>query len=937
MLTNMKKRTALLLTLAVMGAAVVSVPQTAGAAASVVPNAGTAADVYEAPDNRTLLKACPGDSAPAAGFSDTTSTDVDCIKTLGITQGTTATTYEPNANIPRWQMALFIHRMFTPTGVLAAGLTPVPAFTDTSGLSTEIQAAITALASHGITLGTSATTFGPNDNVTREQMAMFLSRFADIATNAAGTAIASSKATGEFNYNDIASTTFEGMESIIRLYNLGATGETCLVDGVALGDPTGGCASTFRPSEDITRAEMATMLVGVLNHTNARPAGITIQTTTANATVGTVSTMISVRNADGSAQANTNVDEFFQVHNDAAGVAAQSPWTAILNTCSANVTGTGGSKCIIDANDVATDVRGNAPGTNQTSAAFTTSNWWVWTGDAGEQYVNGTTDNVDTYSITFGAASTLQNAVGITYSSDAGAALVEDLNAMSGNVTMTDGISTFAGGSRTFTATLATTTATATATPGYSLKVVTRTVTNGASGNTETASTQYVAFDNKTASWTVTCAADDSALTTTYQSVMQQTVTFGGAVDTDGLPTGAANPGATGGAGNSITYGTGVGGANSAGANSIFGVSCNDTARAYTEAGTGESLAISTNNIGRTVAGTMMAITSTAFDQYGAGIAGVETEITRRDSVNGSYTAGAALAARLTTGTGGTATLSAVVCNGTTDFTEWSVADANTGATNEMDAIAATVANASTSAQGEGTTVWCTAATTPDGAYGAVASVRAAIAVTYAANLADQDGGSTVWTIPGFAAFTSDATPTVAEIAAGLNAMAGITGVTCAASSGTAVATCTWAANTGAIWSSTPTVTSSLTDADSTNATIGGGGVVVTNGVDGVTVMFVEDNPEEDCLVGNVKTTGDFGAGGATGTQSSYTKFCYDSGDAFNLGTDGEIATVVPGASLAQFETEMASLTNEAGATPMAISYRTGALTSGISAFQIGT
>ena len=209
--------------------------------------------------------------------------------------------------------------------------------------------------------------------------------------------------------------------------------------------------------------------------------------------------------------------------------------------------------------------------------------------------------------------------------------------------------------------------------------------------------------------------------------------------------------------------------------------------------------------------------------------------------------------------------------------------------------------------------------------------------MTYAANLAAQDGGNTVWTIPGFAAFTSDSTPTVAEIATGLNAMTGITGVTCAASSGTAVATCTWAAGTGAIWSSTPTVTSTLTDAASTNATSGGGGVVVTNGVDGITTNFVEDNPEEDCLIANIITSTDGGTGGAALASNVYTKFCYDSGDAFNLGTDGEIATVVPGASLAQFETEMASLTNEAGAAPMSISYRTGALTSGISAFQIGT
>ena len=940
MLTNMRKRTALLLTLAVLGAAVVSVPQTAGAAASVVPNAGTAADVFEAPDDRTLLKACPGDSAPAAGFSDTTSTDVDCLKTLGVTQGTTATTYEPDGTIPRWQMALFIHRMFVPTGVAAAGTTAVPAFTDISGLSTEIQAAINALASHGITLGTSATTFGPDDNVTREQMAMFLSRFADIAKTSAGAAIASTKSTGKFNYNDIASTTFEGMESIIRLYNLGATGESCVLDGVALGDPTGGCASTYRPSDDITRAEMATMLVGVLNHTNARPAGITIQSTTANTAVGTVSVVISVRNADGSAQANTNVDEFFQVHNDAAGVAAQSPWTAILNTCSANVTGTGGSKCVIDANDKVTDVRGNVAGTNQTSAAFTTSNWWVWTGDAGEQFVNGTTDDVDTFSITFGAASTLENANAVTYTSDAGFALTEDLNAMSGNVTMTDGIRTFAGGSRTFTATLATPTATATATPGYSLKVVTRTVTNGASGNTETASTQYVAFDGKTASWTVTCAADDSAANTNYQSVMQQTVTFGGAVDTDGLPTGAANPGDVGGAGNSVTFGTGVGGANSAGSNSIFGVSCNDTARAYTEATTGESLSISTNNIARTTAGTMMAITATAYDQYGAGIAGVETEITRRDWTNGSYGGAAALAARLLTGTGGTATLSAVVCNGTIDKTEWSVADADNdgGAkTNEMDAVAATAAGALTA---EGTTVYCTSAGV-DGAYAPVTAARHVWTYTIAGGtLGAQDSGALAITVAnvGTATLTCGAAGqcTHTTIQNTINSIDGVTGVTCAATSAT-VTTCTFAAGTGVIGNGTGvSAVSTMEDADGANAAEASD-VNTTAGVDGVTVMFVDDEPGSDYFIANVTTTADTGTGGASVAEAVYTTFNYDSGDAYNLGTDGEIATVVPGASLSQWETEAASLTGEAGSTPMSISYRTGATTSGVSAFQLGT
>ena len=97
MLTKMRKRGALLLSLAVVCATVAVVPQTAGAAASVVPNAGTATDAYSAPSTPETYKACPAGSASAAGFTDTTSTDVDCIKMFGITQGKgDGTTYDPS-------------------------------------------------------------------------------------------------------------------------------------------------------------------------------------------------------------------------------------------------------------------------------------------------------------------------------------------------------------------------------------------------------------------------------------------------------------------------------------------------------------------------------------------------------------------------------------------------------------------------------------------------------------------------------------------------------------------------------------------------------------------------------------------------------------------------------------------------------------------------
>jgi hypothetical protein len=275
------------------------------------------------------------------------------------------------------------------------------------------------------------------------------------------------------------------------------------------------------------------------------------------------------------------------------------------------------------------------------------------------------------------------------------------------------------------------------------------------------------------------------------------------------------------------------------------------------------------------------------------------------------------------------------------DFTEWSVLDVDSGST-EMDVIAKTVANASTSAQGEGTTTWCTSAGV-DGAYAPVAAVRGTSVFTTIAGggIETQDSGSLVVTWGSFGAATvacgSAGACTPATVAAAINALTGVSGVTCAAS-GTAniTTTCQAAAGSGLIGDGTAVSwVSTAADSGGDNATEASD--TWTAGVDGITTMFVEDNPEDDSLIVNIITTGDFGTDGAVVAESVYTKFSYDSGDAFNLGSDGEIAVVVPGASLAQFETEMASLTNEAGAAPTSISYRTGALTSGVSAFQIGT
>ena len=130
----------------------------------------------DVPDTLTLLKACPGTTASAAGFTDTTSTDVDCIKMHGITTGVTATTYEPASNIPRFQMALYLTRFATAAGT-TLGSGADQGFTDISGYSAAIQTAINQIKQLGITTGKTATTFAPDDNVTREEMALFIERF----------------------------------------------------------------------------------------------------------------------------------------------------------------------------------------------------------------------------------------------------------------------------------------------------------------------------------------------------------------------------------------------------------------------------------------------------------------------------------------------------------------------------------------------------------------------------------------------------------------------------------------------------------------------------------------------------------------------------------------------------------------------------------------
>ncbi|MBK9559847.1 MAG: S-layer homology domain-containing protein [Candidatus Microthrix sp.] len=119
-----------------------------------------------------------GEPAPAGqqNFTDvpTTSfanTAISWLVEAGITTGTTPTTFSPNNKVTRAQMAVFLHRNAgepAPTGQQNFTDVPTTSFANT---------AISWLVEAGITTGTTPTTFSPQANVTRAEMAVFLWRY----------------------------------------------------------------------------------------------------------------------------------------------------------------------------------------------------------------------------------------------------------------------------------------------------------------------------------------------------------------------------------------------------------------------------------------------------------------------------------------------------------------------------------------------------------------------------------------------------------------------------------------------------------------------------------------------------------------------------------------------------------------------------------------
>ena len=194
--------------------------------------------VFRSPAN----PACAEGAQPPHGFTDVAGgsyahADITCIKALGVTNGTSATTYSPADNVTREQMAAFLGRLYrNVTGKECAatdhGFGDVPSTSYANGDVGCLK---------NLKVVTAAEGFRPSDDLTRLEAGQMMAR---LYREISGEDDCSADAHG---FTDVASVTDEDAQEDIRCIK--ATGIT-----------TGTSATAYSPGKTMTREMMAAFL-----------------------------------------------------------------------------------------------------------------------------------------------------------------------------------------------------------------------------------------------------------------------------------------------------------------------------------------------------------------------------------------------------------------------------------------------------------------------------------------------------------------------------------------------------------------------------------------------------------------------------------------------------------------------------------------------------
>ena len=337
-------------------------------------------------DHTTTATACLGEALDDAGFTDlggleAAVDDINCLAYYEITTGKTADTFDPDSNVTRSQMALFLYRSAGVMGIDLMGGDMDADFGDIAELGEDRQNAINALARNAILAGRGDMAFDPGGDITRAEMAVALVNLVDHVSSNLGRNDAGLFVFGDDedppndSFGDAYRTLSEPVNNAISAaYELGIT----------TGRPAG--SDTFAPNDGVPRRNMATFIMRALKHSNVRPRGLSAQIQTRPQ--GAAEIVVSLRDADFAPIVNVAIDAF------RTPAAQEERAFKTDGTCSSRATRIdGASKCEIDGADPVTTSLGNI-GLAQLSATEIGEGLtvWIWNGDVGDEYGNDTDD-----------------------------------------------------------------------------------------------------------------------------------------------------------------------------------------------------------------------------------------------------------------------------------------------------------------------------------------------------------------------------------------------------------------------------------------------------------------------------------------------------------------------------------------------------------------
>ncbi|MDE2753763.1 MAG: S-layer homology domain-containing protein [Gemmatimonadota bacterium] len=296
---------------------------------------------------------------------------------------------------------------------------------------------INCIAYYGITVGMGDGSYGPDQHVTAFQMKLFVQRTADLMGADGEAVLAGVMLSDPVTRLDMAKLMFGLVDDIrddVRInrdgkyqvdsnddnvwedvddYFADARAEVPIADSDLIGatyelgitrgtsDNVSTPDSTFEPSANVTRAQMASFITRTLDHSNLRPEGLAIQENNSD------DTQVSYRDADFAPIEDARVDVFSSLYPDDA-------FDEDDGECETRFTkdeGGGSDRCEIDIGDQLTDDDGNVEFTLASKAdpitaecgtggpfEFKTATagadertFWAWTGSLGDEVDDETT------------------------------------------------------------------------------------------------------------------------------------------------------------------------------------------------------------------------------------------------------------------------------------------------------------------------------------------------------------------------------------------------------------------------------------------------------------------------------------------------------------------------------------------------------------------